>query len=383
MLNTELDRVKVQLFIGSNSAFYGSLLCSMDVSFCEKVSTATVNNKMEIKWNPDWFKKLPEPTRKTVLIHEIEHVARLHFLRMGMRDPDIWNQACDHEINLGLEDDGYTFFGTMPLKDPSFRGMTAEQIYDILVSEPNKQSSQGAFGEGGEGCIQHEPNEPDDSGESQSTLEQDLSKMLNEVIKADQMAKQSDSYSTSRRNASEQVLDKFLKSKMKWNVFLRKYFNEKLHTALNWKRSNRRYQDIYLPSRKKVDGKLSHVIFYLDTSGSVSDEMITRFFSEVKHVKDAYNPDKITIVQFDTDIHSDVTYTSHQRIKSTKVIGRGGTCLRCVHDHITKRKPTIAVILSDLECAIMPIAPRVDIIWICMGNPSATVAQGKLVHVEG
>lgn len=365
----------------------------MDMVWCEDTETATIDTKMKLKWNPTWFSQLPVETRKTVLIHEIEHVAKLHFIRGQGLDPKLWGQATDHEINLGLEEEGYSFAGTEPLKDPRFRGLAAEEIYEILKKEsdspnkpqPNPKGEPSAFGPSpsGETCMQQSEEDSSGSEPSIDELQQDLNNMLNEVIKADQVAKMSDKYTESKSKAMQQMLDQFLKSKMDWFTILRKYFNQKLKKAPNWKRPNRRHQDIFLPSRKRIDGKLSHASFYLDTSGSVSDEMVKRFFSEVRHVKQTYNPDLLTISQFDTDIHSTVTYTSHQSIKLVNVIGRGGTDLQCVHDHILETKPTIVVILSDLECRPMQVIPKLDVVWICMENPTATVNQGKLIHVQG
>ncbi|MFP3693432.1 DUF2201 family putative metallopeptidase, partial [Burkholderia sp. SIMBA_048] len=85
-LNRELDRTKSAVFLGKTAAFLGSILCSHNFVWSEEVPTAATNG-ITLWWNPSWFTKLPVETRKTVLVHELWHPARLHMLRLNGRCP--------------------------------------------------------------------------------------------------------------------------------------------------------------------------------------------------------------------------------------------------------------------------------------------------------
>ena len=150
MLDKELDRVKTKVFLGSNAAFLGPLLCSVNFLWTEDIKTAQTNG-ISLYWNPHWFIKLPFETRLTVLLHELWHIALLHMIRCGTRDPKIWNWACDLAINNMLYMQGYTFDDTCPwLNDDINRWKmpgampcgihsltaAAEEIYDTLFSMP-------------------------------------------------------------------------------------------------------------------------------------------------------------------------------------------------------------------------------------------------------
>lgn len=378
-LEEHWDKLIISVFKGSNSAFYGSLLCSMEIKWDESVPTAAVNPDLGIKWNPKFFLGLPHETRKFVLLHEIEHVARLHMLRMGDRDFQLWNMACDYEINLAQFDDGLTYEGTEPLIDERFRGLTAEEIYTILEDEQDQDSDGSGGGSWGDGTMDMEPAE---DGDSPAPTQEQAAAILNTVVKAKQSAVMQGQQAGMEAGVVDSILDKFLKPQVPWNNILRRYLIDKLHSRLTYRRPNRRYDEFYLPSRRKTDNGLAVMSFYLDTSGSISDEMVQIFNSEVRHVHNYFKPRELNLVQFDTDIRHEIKYKRGQRVSKMNVSGRGGTDLGCVYEHILKTKPNFVVILTDHFCPPMDKIKGVDILWVIFDNPHAEVNQGKICHVN-
>ena len=72
---------------------------------------------------------------KFVLAHEYLHVGLRHLDRRQGRDPYLWNVACDFVINDWLME---MEVGRPPrnlLYDPDFNGMSAEDIYDLIVRD--------------------------------------------------------------------------------------------------------------------------------------------------------------------------------------------------------------------------------------------------------
>jgi predicted metal-dependent peptidase len=69
-----------------------------------------------------------------VMAHELLHVGLCHQQRCQGRDHFLWNVACDYVINQWLVEMGV---GTMPevgcLYDPDLKGMSAEEVYDLIV----------------------------------------------------------------------------------------------------------------------------------------------------------------------------------------------------------------------------------------------------------
>lgn len=370
-LQRELDVIKSRVFLGNNAAFLAPLMCSMDFIWTKEIPTAATNG-LTIWWNPIWFMALPPKTRETVLMHELWHVARLHMLRCDNRDHKIWNYACDIRINNDLEKMGYKFDMTMPWLDHSFDvsgDQPEEAIYDELIKKLQQTPKTGAWGD------------KDGNGDLEKLSKASEKAIINKVVQAQQSALKSNKPGDIPGD-TQSILDKFLKPKIHWEEALMNFFTEKFSFYYSWKRPNRRHQEIYLPSRKQDEnGKLTHLMYFLDVSGSVSDEQITRFNSEIKYIKDVLKPEKLTLVQFDTCIRHIDIFEENDPFEKLCVIGRGGTSLVPVREMILKEQPSAAVIFSDLYCP--PMEP-IDIptIFVAVDNPNASVKFGDLIKIE-
>lgn len=368
-IDRELDRTKSSVFLGNNAAFLGSILCSLNFSWNEKIETARTNG-VEIQWNPKWFLSLSPKERNSVLVHELWHVARLHAIRRGTRDPKIWNKACDYRINNDMYEDGYTLTKEC-LVDRSldcYEKQSEEQIYEILLDGNNQNKlPNNDFG--------------NDLVDQENPSPQIQQQLINTVVNAIQQAKISKDSGSIPGDVTE-FIDKFLKPVIPWQSLLMRYMTDLMEETWSWKKPNRRFQDIYMPSRIPDDGRLEHLMYFLDVSGSISSKEIIRFFSEIKYIQEALNPKKLTLVQFDHKIQKIDILTEDQPFNGINIVGRGGTSLYEVHDLIKKEKPTAAVIFSDLACEPMEPVGKIPIIWVIINNPEENPSFGKSIHIS-
>lgn len=372
-LNLMLDKVKSQIFLGKNAAFFGSLLCSLEFIWSEDVVSTAATDGVSIWWNPHFFLSKPPEVNKTILMHELWHVAKLHLLRQGTRDPEIFNYACDIRINNDLENEGYSFETEENCwKDHSFdvNGiMVEEDIYDELIKNNVKPPPKAAWGnQEGKGDML-----PSDPNHKQVAVAN--------VVKAVQQAKLSGNPG-SIPGGIEKLLSKFLDPIIPWESLLMRFFTDMLNEEYTWRRPSRRSQEVYLPTRFTDDGRLEHLMYFLDVSGSVSDADVLRFNSEVKYIQETLNPERLTLVQFDTVIQDVTEFTADQPFEAIKVIGRGGTCLECVKDYIEEHKPTAAIIFSDLYCDPMKkLKWDIPLLWAVIGS-GITPTTGKTIHIK-
>lgn len=366
-LTRELDRVKSQVFLGNGAAFLGPLMCAMDFVWTKDIPTAATNG-VTVWWNPDWFLQMPMESRKTVLIHELRHVAYMHLSRVLGRDHKIFNYACDYVINNELDSDGYSFEGTGGgLINHDFDGMNAEAVYEHLISNPPPMCAPWGPGITGDEIDMY----PGDIETQQ--------KAINNVIQASHTARIS-GHPGDIPGEVELLLEKFLAPKVAWEAALQQFFMELGEDDYSWARPNRRYQEMYLPSKIPDFNGLAHLAYYLDVSGSVSDGDVLRFNSEVKHIKDTFNPELLSLIQFDTRITHVDEFTRDDPFEKVIVVGRGGTHLGPVYADIMERKPTAAIIFSDLYCEQMA-DPGIPVIWVVVGNRNAQVNFGRKIHI--
>ncbi|TQE99198.1 MAG: hypothetical protein FKY71_09905, partial [Spiribacter salinus] len=131
--------------------FYAAMTLMTPVIPDDSVPTAGTDGD-KIYYNPEFMNSLPKEAVMFVLAHEVEHIVRLHCLRVESRDRMKWNMAADHGINLDLMaaglkgpvNDNGEFMG---LADQQYAGMAAEKVYNLMP----EQEQQDGGGEGEEG----------------------------------------------------------------------------------------------------------------------------------------------------------------------------------------------------------------------------------------
>ncbi|WP_244832370.1 VWA-like domain-containing protein [Caballeronia sp. TF1N1] len=367
VLNKLLDVCKSSVFLSRDmAAFLGSIMSNLDFIWSRELPTAAVDG-IHFWWNPEFFMSLDPDSRNTVLRHELWHVARLHMVRQGGRDPGDWNKACDHVINNDLKKEGAYMGGFPYLMDPQYDNMAEEDIYDHLQSLPTVPFN--AFGPG--------------SGLDMFPISQaDKNKIVQTVVTAIQQAKMSGAGHVP--GDITEMVEQFLKPVIPWQTVLQRWFSEMLEEDYTWAKPNRRFDDVYLPGRKLEMGRLENLRWYIDVSGSITMSHATRFKSELKFVKDTFRPEKLTVVQFDTKIQRKDTWEEDDEFERLEITGRGGTSLDCVHRDMLEEKPTAAIIFSDMECSPMDARGVEDIpvLWVRLGRRGHTPSFGDVVEID-
>src|SRR3990167_2263209 len=127
----KITKARTQLIL--NHPFYGSLILRMEMVETDQVPTFGTNG-IRIFYNKQYADKLSLEEVMGVLAHEGHHVALLHNLRMGPRQPMPWNAACDLAINPHLKEAGFTL-PAGHLDEKKFHNKSAEEIYDRLPTK--------------------------------------------------------------------------------------------------------------------------------------------------------------------------------------------------------------------------------------------------------
>jgi len=375
-LNKALDRTKVQLFFEKNSGFLSSLIATIEFEWDRSIPTACTNGVF-MAWNPEFFLSLNQKSRVTVLAHEGWHIAFQHMLRVGGRDFQDYNAAADHVINNMLEDHGFNMSGFPYLMDPAYKKMSTEEVYNDLHRKRQAGANMPNNPQGGDFSV---PGSGPASITKSMTPSQIQNKAQGNIMDAATIAKMNNQ-AGSIPGEIQQMINKFLNPKLPWQEILLMFFESLSDQEYSYKAINRRYDDPILPGKTNSHG-LDHLIYYLDISGSITDKDIVRFNSEVKYIKDTYNPEKLTLVTFDTKIREEYVFEADDEFDNIQITGRGGTNLKEVYQHIEKNEPTAVVIFTDMFVTIPSKAPSVPLIWICTNNPNATVPYGTLVYLN-
>lgn len=325
-----------------------------------------------IFFNPNWWDELPDETCKTVLVHEVWHLILKHLERGEGLDPSTHNQSADHVINLNLDKEGFTFEGWNCLKDPNYIGLSTEQIYNIIWEEREKNPplpQPGPSKDQIEQLIKDQLIADAAAGGKNKTLRQQKEEA---DANADEAQK-----SLGSTPGNNNIKLELTKNKIQiQQATYQKIFNEYLIDPLSggkrtFMRPSRRSHGqatatLLTPGRFPKRGhknRLTHLVYALDVSGSISKPMRQQFHDSVRTIKDLLNPEKLTVLLFDTRIVFEKTFTDREKYGNIDIHAGGGTDLKDVYARMTVLDAEAMVCFTDLDVGIPP-QPKWKSIWI-------------------
>jgi len=311
----------------------------------------------EMKYNPEFLGKLPEKQIRGVLKHEFYH---LIFDHVTSRKPDhvphkAWNIAADLAINSHIADElpeTACVPGRGPFADlPLFR---SAEWYLANLPEGEGESGEGSAEGSGDGGGDGEGDSPgsfDDHSGWEEAADSAASAMAKERLKnaikeaAQEAAKSPKGFGSMSGELKQEIL-KRLETKVDWKKVLR-YFvktSQRASRSSSVKRINRRYAYIHPGKRVKRQAKIAIAI---DQSGSVSNEMLEAFFSELNKLAKIA---EFTVVPFDTQVDESKVYVwrKGENKKAERVLC-GGTCFEAPTDWANKNGVDGVIILTDME----------------------------------
>jgi len=366
-----VDKAKITIMQAANSVFLSTLLFSLKLESSTAIPTACVDG-VTITINPDWFSKLHPQARIGLLAHEAWHVAFNHMLRVGNRDPKLFNIAADYVINIMLKDNGFE----LPeggYCSPKYRNMSTEEVYNELVKNPPPPEPKG-----GMGADDLKTPAKDATPTDIKTLEGHITDIL---VKAATHSKLAEEAAGTVPGDITRLMNELLNPKLDWRTILQNYMSSFSKDDFSYRRPNKRYMpEFYLPSL--FSEAVGEVAIAVDTSGSVTDKEFLIFLSEINDIKESLRPAMTTIIDFDTQINNVARLSPDEGIDTVKFTGGGGTDLHPVFEYYNKIHPTVLIVFSDLWCNKIKKDPGYPVVWICVDNPNAKVNFGELIHFD-
>jgi predicted metal-dependent peptidase len=322
---------------------FAGVLSVGKVSFTDDIPTACTNGR-DVMYNPEFIKSLNDKELNFVVLHEALHKVYQHmhlWRKLFKENGQLANIAADYVVNNAIyEADEHMNVTMMPsaaLFDKQYKGMTTKQIFDLL----KKNGSGNAQG----GHDTHD-------WEGAEALSDEESKEVAKQI--DQALRQGEIIRGKMQGNKNRGVNELLEPKVNWREQLRDFVNAtcKNKDKTSWKRPHKRFlgQDIYMPSM--IGETLGQVVIGIDTSGSIGDEELNEFLTEVVAICDEVSPSSIELLYWDTDVAGHETYNQgdyHSLFQSTKPAGGGGTHVGCVNQYIKDKRiqPEAIILLTD------------------------------------
>lgn len=403
-----------------NHGFYGLLLMHMIYSIDEGCETAYTDGE-RIAFSPTFLEELSDKELDFVMMHEILHVVLQHCLRGEDKDNERYNIAADIVINSTImheNDDKASsitlskYGESMHIAPDGKEGYlyTAEEVYEMLQSkqkdsdsgnEKSKKAGNVASKKGRAGKVQQSRKNMDKpvakrwddhsqwgKFEEDSRLRDVWVKNFAECCEAINVRDKSNNRGTLPMFA-QRMLEKLKKPQTDWRTILNDFIQEEI-CDYSFSPPDRRFQDspFFLPDFNEMgkNDNVSDILFFIDTSGSISDNDMTTAFSEIKGAIDQYDGKlKGWLGFFDAAIIEPKPFSSFEEFIVIKPAGGGGTDFQIIFEyvdqHMKGKEPNCIIILTD-GYAPFPkeeLANDIPVLWL-INNQDVTPPWGKVAR---
>lgn len=398
-----------------NHGFYGLLLMHMIYSIDEGAPTAYTDGE-RIAFGPKFLDELSDSELDFVMMHEILHVVLQHCFRGVNTDSERYNIAADIVVNsnIMLENGGNLRSISVAKYGGAFMHLTpngqeghfytAEEVYEMLP--PLKQKGKGVPLSGSvSGRARKKQAKPqsrhhasgswDDHShwgkfEEDSVLRDVWVKRFADACEAITIRDPSNARGTLPMFA-QRLLEKLTKPQIDWRSILNAFVQEEINDY-SFSPPDRRFQDspFFLPdfNEKGESDEVEDVLFMIDTSGSISDEMMTAAYSEIKGAIDQFGGKlRGWLGFFDAAIIEPKPFSSFEEFILIKPAGGGGTDFQIIFEyvdqHMQENPPASIIILTD-GYAPFPkeeLAKGVPVLWL-INNDQVDPPWGKVARIK-
>jgi predicted metal-dependent peptidase len=405
---TKLSAARTRLIM--ERPFLGALVMHLPLKVGGDWCTTTGTDAQAFYFNPGFVENLSLAQTQFVLAHEAMHCAMGHPHRRNHRVKRRWDVACDHAVNLMLIEEGLKPPLHGILADQNFMTLSAEEIYPLIPEDtPEESFDQHLFdsdtetgaspdenerqddpdageagGQGKEG--QSEAEEKQGSGSQASQKPNELSpaereelaeQWKNRLAAAAQAARQAGKLSQSMMR----WVDGLLAPSLPWRALLARFFAVNQRDDYSWRRPSRREGDALLP---RLSSEGIDVVAAIDTSGSISDDELREFVSELDALKGQVRA-RVTLLACDNHVAEAAPWEFEPwdtMQLPAELSGGGGTDFRPVFDWVEQenRNPNMLVYFTDAEGDFPKTPPNYPVIWLVKGK--GAVPWGERVQLN-
>ena len=149
------------------------------------------------------------------------------------------------------------------------------------------------------------------------------------------------------------LIEELRRPKLDWRTILNEFVQEEI-TDYSFSPPDKRFDgyDFYLPDYNETEEKLGNILFMIDTSGSVSDKMMTEAYSEICGAIEQFSG-KLSgkLGFFDAQVYGPVPFENVDDVKAIRPRGGGGTSFHVIFDYVRREMeeelPISIIILTD------------------------------------
>ena len=324
--------------------FFGNLATRLKLVNADDWCPTAGTDGRHFFYNTKFIDSLTPKESEFLFGHEVLHNVFEHMLvRIGDRDPQLWNIAADYAVNQILKDSN---IGDMPkgkkgenkgFQDDKYKDWASERIYDDLFKQAKKNGKK-MLEKLGELMDDHQEWGKGD-GEGQGKGGKDGKKGGKPVYTKEELKKIRDEIKESMMGAAqaagagkvpaeiERMIKELTEPKMNWREILRQQIQSTIKNDYTFQRPSRKgwHTGAVLPGIN-YDETID-ICIAIDMSGSIGNEQGADFLGEVQGIMSEYQDYNIKVWCFDTKVYNEQDFTADNGtdLNQYQLMGGGGT----------------------------------------------------------
>ena len=385
-LHVKISQAKAKLLV--DYPYFGTLASRLELVKNDNIGTF-LSDGVRLEYNDEYLEALEPSELEFALSNGAMHSVLLHQNRKNGRYGWLWQLSTDYAINAMLVQNGLDLpFGVN--YDERFEGLYAEEIYEILKDEiKNEEFGDDESADTGF----NENNKAKNNQTSSSQSQNDAPKLeVENVVGEEQFSQINEQLIQDELSRGELPLglDRFfeisLTCKIDWRQELRdtidRYYKDDYRVLPPSKKLL--YLGVYLPSMQSSRFKLTIAI---DSSGSVDEELLSLFMSEVSSIMLSLSNYEIELLVADAKVHSHETFYEGETLipkghSACKLKGGGGTDFRAVFEYVEQNlyDTNLLLYFTDLDGIFPKEEPLYDVVWIA--SQEGDIPFGKRIDIR-
>ena len=325
-----------------------------------------------------------EPKLRGLVLHENLHVALKQIPRHRdlSHDHKLLNYAMDFVVNdiihhtggvVGTNKEPLVLLPDGALYNSMFHDWNVRKVYNYLKQRKDEIDKADEKGEYLEPCDKQNKGSSGKEGQGETDIDEALRGMSDSMdehiftdvqdMTAEELKKMEGEIDKALRQGGmlagrmgatvPRVIGELLEPKVDWREVLREFVQSAMRgkDEYTWRKMSKPYlaNDMYIPSMHSET--MGELVVAIDTSGSIGNEQISEFATELASICELCCPEKVRVLWWDTKVHGEQVFEgNYQDIASMlKPLGGGGTHVGCVSDYMIKSSISaeVLVIFTD------------------------------------
>ncbi len=387
-LKQKISEAKARLLV--DYPYFGTLASKLELRQNDNIQ-AYLSDGVRFEYNDEYLLDLSSEELAFALSNGAMHAALAYENRQKGRMSWLWQLATDHAINAMLAANGLEPPMAIDL-DPRFEGMYAEEIYAILKDEiKNEEFDDDESNE--TGFNEENRRKQEQMKNAEGDHDPDKKRETMEVENVEQKIAEEEMFEQFANEALEKIADQG-----DLPLDIERFFTITDNSRIDWRKElynaiDRHYRDNYRmmpPSKKLLYSGIYLPSLYSDTlrltiaidsSGSVDEQLLSLFMSEVEAILIHFPSYVIDIIVCDARIQNYRQFLSGEALE-IEIKGGGGTDFRPVFDLIEERldAPSLLLYFSDTKGTFPDAEPMYEVMWI--SGEESDVPFGRVLVVE-